>query len=344
MSILLCQNLILLGQTPRYHYLLKRWFLSQLAILVAYLPWVIVVLRQLFFLSQNRWSLELPDMVKRTILNVAYLYYTFLVGETISPWRFFLIIPLLVAFSLVLLIGLRRLVTDREKMLFVSWMLILPILTLLVTWVTVYTALSFAHFAVRLMFIVPVFYIVLATGIYQLSIGPKGSLGGSRTVWFRRGVVALLFFGWGLGLRNYYAQADFLNANYIVPWRQIVTDLQEHVTRGEVVVVVDEPAFDYYKQELNTIFIEGEIGEPVEQTVAEILKLAPSKIWLIARDRSEVSQTFSGIIGEWLHDNYTLVGSTGYLEEDQTGLFFKKTVLGREVAEYKVMIYEYQYQ
>jgi uncharacterized membrane protein len=295
-SIIICQNLVLLLQARRYRSRLKRWSLSQLAILVAYVPWLTVALHQILFLHQDRSSPELMDMVKRMMLGASYLYYSFSIGETITPWRFFIVLPLLGMFSLVLFIGLRTLLkADRAKALTVTSVLVLPVMVLMAVWSTLYPALSFVHFAARLMFIAPVFYIVLAIGVHRLVMEGPDRAGRRQKVWPRWLVIGGLLLGWGIGLRNYYAQVDFINANYIIPWRQIIADLQDVVDEGELVVVVDEPSFRYYQAGLNVSLVESGTGKTSGETIEEIRTLAPPKIWLVTRERSDVSLALTAL-------------------------------------------------
>jgi uncharacterized membrane protein len=338
-SIILAQNVVIFGRIQKYRPLLKRWIISQGLIFGAYLPWLLVLSDQLLFLNQNRWSFEWPDMVRRGILNLIYLAYAFSIGETISPWRFFITLPLFAVIVIALWLGLGSLARAKEKLLLILVTLVLPTLTLLGIWSTIYSGISFVHFPARLLFIVPFIYIILAMGLYRLLSAPRP---GSR-VWPKI-LVALLFVGWGFGLRNYYQQTDFINANYIIPWRQIISDLQDTITAQEVVVVLDEPSFKYYQAQFRMVFLEGDSRNPLSDTLAELLVLNPDKIWLVARDRSEVSMALTNQFESWLAQNYALVSQRGYLEEDQLGLFYKEKVLNRALTTYKITVYEYQRQ
>ena len=328
-SIIVCQHIYIVVFKKEYNKILPKWYLSQLAIFLLYLPQISVLIGQILSSPNYGSSAPLALGLKGIVVKIAYPLYAFCFGETILPWKFFVTLPASIIYLLLFVKGLKTYFPKREVLIFALLFFCVPIFFLIFVCSTILLSESFHTFPGNLFFLLPVFCFVIASGIYSIE---------KRTFQiFALGVVVLIS---GYSLKNYYQGREYINPNYMIPWKQISRDLKSEVSEDDFVIATDESLY-YYRGSLPMLLMDE--TRKTTEIKKYIKKTLPRNIWLQVRDWGD----FAGALWvrefrDWLSNNCVLsTGERGYVEEDKATIFFKEKLLKRPVPKYKVMIYKY---
>lgn len=328
-SLLAGQNIYILIFRSKYKGILKKWYLSQLCILIFYMPQITTLIKQLLYAPHHGSAAPLAYGLKGAMVKIGYPLYAFCFGETILPWNFLITIPLSILYMFLFINGIWKFFIEKENLIFVLSFFFLPILFLLLITGTIFPSESFHIFPGLLLFVLPIFYLIIARGIYSL-----------RRKDLQIVMLVLIIFTSGYSLKNYYQGKEYINPNYMIPWKQISRDLKSEVSKNDLVIATDIMLY-YYRRNLPMLlmdepFTRNEVEEYIEKNV-------PEKIWFQIRDSGDYTGSKWKLeFSDWLNKNYGYgIGERGYVEEDKATIFFKEKLLKRPVPKYKIIIYKY---
>lgn len=336
--LVLGQNLLLFW-ADRHWRRLRFFLVAQGLAAVAFLPWISILGRQTSTLT-GMGVADLGGSWRGLVLQLAYLPYSFTLGETLFPWHPVAILGLF-TITLVVLYGLWR--TKAQPILggrstFAAfWVtLLVPALLGAAGMTTfLFPSVPFIAFPNHVLFILPLVSLLLAASLL--------SIGSGR--WF---VLALVFIllPRSVGVYNYFQGTSFHNPIYAVPTRQVVTQLLRAATPNDVVISAYDIGAHHYYQRLRKR--SSHRPAPVlftdNQRALDYLRVnRPQQVWLLLFGRDRTRANSPGEIMQWLEaSDYTLAFQSGYAKQDPVYRQIKEWVFGREAYRHKLLVRKYR--
>jgi hypothetical protein len=350
-SIVVVQNTFLFFYHRKNIDLLKRWIVCQLVVLLfSTFPLIQLLSQFMTLVSGHSELVDLGNSFLAYPVMLIYALISFSIGETILPWNFWVTIPTFFLFMALILIGTRTLFY-RERVVALLWFLYIGFSFVLGMIAIDMADLPIFMISSHLIFITPLYYFVIAMGIYNAkSIKNRGVL-----------LIGLLLI-FAYSTKNLISNQEFHNPNYVIPWKQIVQDISSMVQERDLIISIDEVAFDYYAQKYidKAIFLysdldmksyaiydpEENIRMPVKSgkdVYEDLIRNSSAYLWLILRDRGARQSVQSAHNAQnVIEKTHFLVSISQYVREDLRTVSFKQKLLTREVPSYKVSIRKYQ--
>lgn len=324
-ALILGQNMLVFCQLKRYHHILKKWILAQILILILYSPHLIILFSNITT-RLTYLPTELSEGFKGQVVKVIYTIYSFSLGNTVSPLNLWIVVPGLVFCFFTFAKGIIHIQKEARAILLSS--LVLPILFVIVITATASKFETTDHIPVIIMFICPLYYIIIAIGI--LSFRRKAT----QIV-----LILLLAFISGYSIKNYFTKQEFNNPHFIIPWQEIVKYVEKNVQIGDV-VVNPGVSFEYYAG-VDLPIISFYTSELAKDKL--VLDLDYKRFWLIFRDRGQrnIVEMNLAILKMAEENSFCLVSRKCYVKLSPQDIFIKEKILGREVCEYNVTVYLY---
>jgi uncharacterized membrane protein len=305
---------------------LRHWLAGQLLVLLAFLPWLAIIVQQL---QRGNLEADFARGVTGYLLKLAYPVLSLSTGETIFPWNPAALLGLLCVAAL-FVAGVVSLVrSGAARAVFVLLFLIVPFLFTAILLSSVAADITFANMASRTLFAMPFFVLVLAKGYTMLPVRP-----------WRWLALAVLVLAWGTALANYYAGRDFHNPIYVVPMREIARDVETRTQPGDIIVADDDSGFGYYYPASTAsppLFSSLTEADAAKQVIGAGGR---ARVWLITlgRDRTRVDAP-GELFAAWLEQaRYVPLETQGYAAEDPLYRRLKEKMLKRPDYEFKAMV------
>ncbi len=263
----------------------------------------------------------LSGLIIGSIARLAFIIYSFLLGESFRPWDWNYSIPALLAFLWLIIPVWRMRGTPIGSLLFLTLAVSLPIGALALTWIGIGIEFS----ASRLMFLAPVFLILLGTAAAEKTP--------SRRIASKRKIALGVLIGLNLVATVFFAmRLVAIQSTYIIPWDEIANQAKEHNT-GNTLLLYDDDTLPYWT--LDAQFAENRnlntIAEP-----SEIATLGEFDRVIIVYSPRDI--TAGGVMQEtieWLEANYEYQARYEHLVEDEQSIRFKSILLRRTIEPVK---------
>lgn len=209
------------------------------------------------------------------LLRIGLPVYSLCVGETTDPWRVYITVPAFIAAGLALLLGLRKAKGGQgdQAHALVRWAWPLSILIVAILLSTLAKGEPLASAARSTIFAAPFAYMLMALGIFRI-----------RKPTLRATVLAVILVANAYGLRNYFTGQQFLNPNYVVPWREIARTIQEREQPTDMVLAYYDTTIERYGSFHNFIYGRPDFF-PERLVPVHEWPSCGRRLWLIARDR-----------------------------------------------------------
>ncbi|MFO7945626.1 MAG: glycosyltransferase family 39 protein [Armatimonadota bacterium] len=275
----------------------------------------------------SEWGMDISatDVLMRLFLPV----YSLAIGETTFPWRIYITIPALAAVVCALVVGLLA-QRSRRGIGVVKWGWVLSVLVVCFV-LSVFARHQVLSAAARLsIFAAPLGYLTIAVGITRIR---------RRTL--RAAALAILLVSNVYGLTNYFTQRQFLNPNYIVPWRSIVRTIAERSHPADRVISYEATITEY-----------GDIpdfaGVSVERPPEEWSKMLRwpengGRLWMVARDRGAMhTRLQQNELVENLRRHAAETEVFGFMAYGDLERRMRSLLLRREVPEYYITLYLFE--
>lgn len=303
----------------------KAWFLSQLVLLVLFSPWLVIMTQQMGRADQMLEADFARGLLTYT-LKLGYPLYSFSLGETIFPWH-----PLAVAgmgvFLFLLLSGSAYL--KQKGQLAALLFIIIPLVVTVLTVTHVSTGTPFLNVPSRTIFAAPFFYLVVAGGLLWM-----------RSRRWQTVLFLVITIAWGCSLRNYYASEQFHNPVYVIPAREMATQVATASEPGDVIVSDWDSGFGHYYAKLDEPAAHF-FSRSSEETQRYIKTHDSPRVWLITIGRDRTRSLTPVEFIRWLEEDYELRSTWGYAEQDETYRRIKEMLLQRPAYEYKAVVQLY---
>ncbi len=324
-SVLISENVFLILRMRQYRHLWKNWILAQLVIVTLFLPYLIrLPLRASQFAGYP--AAELSRSLKGYIVKIAYTAYAFSLGETVSPLNFWIVGPAIFFYLVTLFTRMRFFWRNRDRFTLIFVSLIVPLVFTIALTSTVATFEVASHVPALLMFIFPLYCLLVAVGI--LSFKKKGT---------QVLLITLVLLISAYSLKNYFTKEQFNNPHLIISWKQIVNDIQRNFEIGDFIITSD-PTFEYYYA---GDFPSVDNLKKVREKIIENLDCR--RFWLVFRDRGQrnIVVMNNQIMEEAKQSGFQSVSVKRYVRVDPRDVFLKEKLLGRKVDPYNVTVFLY---
>jgi hypothetical protein len=243
-----------------------RWVIGNGIVLLAYLPWLATLVSVLAaWRSKPGFLLVAGNGLLETGVKLAYWVFSFFYGEAIPVWMLPLTAVLAIPSAWLLWAGAR---TQR------AW-LVPAAMTALTGFAGVAGWVSYAFGPARLLFLLPLAMLAIATGAYY---HPRAGA-------FVAGALVAANVA---GIGTYFQGRDLLNIGYLAPMNRIARDIAARSLPKETVVLVDGPNLSgvvlaYYLGGYSTreIFTE----QDAESARREIANPAIRHVWFLRNPR-----------------------------------------------------------
>ncbi|MDD2889597.1 MAG: glycosyltransferase family 39 protein [bacterium] len=175
---------------------LRAWLIIQSCIFLVYTHWLSLIFSELYsgWAAFDRLSLK-----GGFIGRIAYAIYSFTIGQTIYPWNWRLVIPVIIIFVVIIMFAVRTLKGKYRTLSFIIPLFIIGLLP-------VFSNRGAPEYCIGASI---AYYIFIAVGI---SVLKKRSLA--------LGVIILIYLN-GCSLFNLYKDREYLNQSFTDDWRKI---------------------------------------------------------------------------------------------------------------------------
>jgi hypothetical protein len=296
------------------------WALAQGLILLFYAPWISTLVATMKHNLPSEfggfnWLIQIA-------LRVGYLGYAFGVGEFFSPlnpvpWLGIIIIVGLILFALIK--------GKQSLWLPVIILVVAGVISIGFNLIAVFPQNAWQNLPSRNFFVYPFFVMVLAYGIVQL----KGK--------WRWGAVVIVLIVYGIGICNYFTDREVIKPILIVPWREIMTDIQKKSNTDAVVICGNgDFACSYYQTRYGF--------EPASPgSWAQISIQKPSEIWWIQSNLSNNENSTDADTKAFasLQTQYRETGIFNYAPQDSGIAMIKSKFLGYQSYQFRVVVYRF---
>lgn len=285
--VIFSQGLFFLWSHRRTPKIWIRYIAGGLIIFILYIPWM----SNLLFgaeagtapypadkMSAGKDDFRLVGFIIyntiQSVIRIGYTAFNFTLGETVYPWNPLILFGAAGSVSLFIASAPHKAGKTPEWV----FLLFLPFLMYILSAVfysKVFSASNFALIPSKIMFLQPLWMMFLLRGE-------------NRTKTLTAGALLLLVF-YAIALFNYHRGAEFLNPKYTIPWKQIVGELENDSSAGDIIVTDEEPILLYLKgSHFKAYGIVGAVEYIAEQK-------PPFKVRLVMRRRGEESIFEEGI-------------------------------------------------
>ncbi len=306
----------------------RRFLLSLLISIICLIPFLPLFMAQV----QGFHGKGMPGIVPLVIwviIRLLFIIYSFLIGEFVRPWDWWLTIPTLIAFLFLVLLAWRMHKAPTGKLLWGVLMISLPLGALALTWI----GIGVEFCASRLFFLAPLFLILIALGTADESLGSRmRSLG--------VGAVAILIGVNMVSTRNFSTGIGFIQSTYIIPWTRIADDIAANST-GYTVLFHDDETIEYWldnNPNPDTFSLYSVLNgdeDLIDRTPDTVMVLYSPKSFtdrdLMSWRNLQHIQRRSCIERERIE----------YVREDETGMRWKSMLLRRDIYEVKKTLIVY---
>lgn len=263
-----------------------------IAVLV-YTPWLPVLVDSLGQASSKDVHRLASSVPAELLLRLGYWFVAFAFGEA-QTWITLACAVVLSPFLAWMLIRAVR----APDATYMRYGLMAAPIGFLGTWRWV----AFAFAPARLLFLLPAYLLGLACGAKT-----------SRDRYALSGLLVLNAVGVGL----YYTQSGFLNPGYLVPYQEMVRQIESHSTAGQTLVLVDsvngDPTPLLAALDPDYPIVVARDAGFADQALAEFRTRRPVVVWLLGSSRDIAPGWIRQETTNQLRSDYTLVDSRDYL-------------------------------
>lgn len=285
---------------------LIRWALSMACAAVLLVPLGALVLAQTRGMILWGERAGFGGQWSMAALGILYPLYVLAVSESILPWHLVLSLPL---------IGASFFLVARARRGGLLAVLGVGIATGVVIVLFVARSLPIAYLPSRLLFLAPVWAVLLASGSQRSRKAGTAAL-------------AVVAIGYGGGIANLVRGREYHNVTYLVPWRRIVAVIRLDREEDKLVVTPEEYPLLYYGRGLRF-----QLVRPGEKVTNELARKNPRAVWLVERDRADRQrQGITADVEAWLERTYEETDHFDFVTLSPMELKVRTFLLNRESA------------
>jgi hypothetical protein len=291
----------------------KIWLIGQLLIVAAYSYWI----WDIFKIFPGEWQTfdRLP-----TTLGVAgkavYAFYAFSLGETVLPWKWWVVCPATIVFAGTSLFSLTRIKRNYRILPFVTIFLLIPM-------APIFTNRGAPEYLIAASI---AYYVLLAMGIKAMK---------APISWILLGLI-ILFNGYSLF--NLYTDKQYHTQGLTDDWRLISTYTEKESVVRQMPVVAYHGSFVHYYKGGNLITFDPRDPEDTQAKLANM-----DRILFVDTPGSGVFSSNDDRIHQfkkWLDQNFLCVQSVGFFENEEYET--KRKFIKRSFPRFRVQVLVYE--
>jgi uncharacterized membrane protein len=311
----------------KWKYLIIAWVGAGLL----FLPWLIGM--YIFQPAISAGSTAVIGGLVQFPLRFIVPFYVYSIGSTVYPWTWYGILGLLIFLSL-FLFAVYQFYKEKE-----FGLLILFIIPLLATnCILQLFNTSFIDLPQRAMFTLPFFIAIIGYAISKIKINL-----------FKIATICVIILVSGISISNYYSDKEFIDPMYIVPAKEIVSDLQKNLTSTDIIITQQSTAIGYYwtlndnypsTVPVYTIILDTpDILEKINSTSIQGNNQNSSRYILLIENtdtHGEFTEEWALVIDDLVRHGYVLKEQKNYVPTDPLFKKFKELVLKRPTFDYRI--------
>ena len=316
--VLLLEWIFFFSSYPEYRTQKLRALLSQVVIIGAFLFW----LPNLLYQIQNpaKFALDAPDKFPIFflvwIMKPLYVLSSFSLGQTILPWNPVAILGAIL-FSVLGVLGVRRLLDKPETLRFLSLSLVVP-----------FVAASFISDTMPryFVFLAPLYFFIIAEGFF---------------FWARRWVQACLFlvflFPMLVSANNYYNNREFHILAHVDPWREVSVFIRKHAQPEDCLVTIGAARpIGYYLKDFEG-FSKPIYGTNYEESGQCMDKGSGRRLWVVTGDSALKKEAEAA--QRWLDTQFVLLADRRFFLDSDYQM--KTKLFKKDFLEYRISVFLY---
>ncbi len=309
----------------------RPFWKALIGVLITSIPLIWLLVTQLENVSGNPWP-GLGVFFITAIGRFCFTIYSFLIGEFIRPWDWWLSIPAFLAFCYLVHLAWKTRKSQLGSLLWLTLSISLPLGILALSKIGV--GLEFS--ASRLFFLAPMFLILLA-------LGPSAKEKSGLTKKLGTTAIVILVIANLVSTYNYSRGTNFIQSTYIIPWKQICEDILILDT-PDTMVLHDDFTLMYWlpKDQRKGWSMQIDLTQDYDRIVPEE-ESSINRLLIIYSPRCFTETDIDNLISWYFFSrkDFTPGDSIEYLHEDETSVRFKSMLLRRQVYEVKKKLIVY---
>lgn len=294
------------------------WLLANVAIALAFLPWMSVFVNALAI--QTQVERTLPGMLRNIVIHVGYTLYAFTVGEAFSPLNPVTWLGMVCLFGLSIYGFINPL--NRPKRLLVFGLLVGGILLAVTIMLGVGRPTNPAPN--RLLFLLVTFLAWVAACINILPLRPR---------LLATGVMMLVSLH---GQANYFQNRELLKPLLAVPWKELMAEIKQNPNPTKVAIICNEGdyACPYYVRD---------IGYPLIQPSEwpEIAQNNYTDVWLIFSNVTTVPPNSNENLLKSIRQRYPIESRRNLAAQDSLVINFKQRFMSGDIYKHRVNVWHF---
>ena len=304
-----------------------KWILSQIALFVLIIPAAVVFVTRMYLITP-------ANMADRGVggglmFRAGYAFFSFSLGQTVSPFYLPVIIPFLIFFMAVFAAGVISFYkVNRTAGIFLG--IYLSLLSL-----KIFLNISAPHY---LMDACIPYFIILSLGL--------SSIRDKRLFAF---ALMLVLFIFSYSLYNLYSDRQYNRMELVDEWKQISSYVENISDKGTLVLhsessrfCSDSPIYYYAIKKPQYQKISEDAKNQKKNITEHMKKDKKNKTILVSRPlsglfRKEMEQNAG--LKKWLDKKYVLISVKGFSRDREA--YLKRRYVNRSFPEYRIIVYEY---
>jgi len=256
------------------------------------------------------------------LYKAGYLFYSFTVGQTISPFNLLISLPAAGLFFILALFGLIKVwQKNRPTAIFL-------LLFMAATMAQVFTQVNLPHYMMHAA--VPLI-IMISIGINEL-----------RPVAFKGIAVAAILIIYGYSLFNLYTGQQYNRMEFMDDWRGVALYVRD-ISDKEDLIIHSNDSFAYYNKDRKNAVLYSNDPQGTKDAVIEYFKARPSgKVVLVYSPLSGLfvlDQNTGQSLKEWLEQNYSSVKKMSFSKDPD--YISKRAHVKRSFPEFRISVSSY---
>ncbi len=256
------------------------------------------------------------------LYKLGYLFYSFTVGQTISPFDLYVSLPAAGLFLILALFGLIKIwQKNRPTAIFL-------VLFSAATMAQVFTQVNLPHYMMHAA--IPLI-ILISIGINEI-----------RPVTFKGLAIAAILIIYGYSLNNLYTGQQYNRMEFMDDWREVALYVRD-ISDKEDLIIHSNDSFAYYNKDRKNTALYGNDLQGSKDTVIEYFKTRPSgKVVLVYSPLSGLfvrDQNTGQSLKEWLEKNYSSVKKRSFSKDSY--YISKRAYVKRSFPEFRISVSSY---
>lgn len=290
------------------------------ALILLCIPWTMALVSSFHRVTPGNFAER--GVSGGVLYKAGYLFYSFTVGQTISPFNLLVSLPAAGLFFILVFFGIVKIwQKNRPTAIFL-------LLFLSATMAQVFTQVNLPHYMMHAA--VPLI-IIVSIGINEI-----------RPKFFKGAVIAAILIIYGYALYNLYTGQQYNRMEFMDDWKGIALYVR-NISCNEDLIIHSNDSFAHYNKDRKNTVLYGNNPQQTKDAVIEYFKSRPSgKVVLVYSPLSGLfveDQNTGQDLNEWLEQNYSSVKKTAFSKDPD--YMSKRAYVKRSFPEFRIYVNSY---